>query len=288
MAWGTSPRTWSDGDIVTEALMNAELKDKLDALEVHAHGGANGDGAQALAGVDTITLDDGSDPAAPGSSKVILYTKSGVIYYRAGASGAATALSSQGHASRHNSGGADALAADSTAGTPMLRSLSTTSTTAAPGNHTHVLTDEGSSQTDLTHLNASVGNSHSYSTDSGLDTEASTSEADFTSGTAKTPGATGVSFFVSWGYALAQDSSHSGGASTVSVRLKKDGSTVVTNTQALLGNGNINSYIRAITYTDASPSIASHTYKTTHQITTSSQVVDIVGGSVVVQEFSQT
>ena len=38
------------------------------------------------------------------------------------------------HATTHNSGGSDALAADAAAGTPSLRSLGTTSTTAAAGN----------------------------------------------------------------------------------------------------------------------------------------------------------
>ena len=97
MAW-TTPRTWADGDIPTAALLNTHVRDNLNALSTHTHSGAAGDGNDEMTGVDTITIDDsGSTPAAPGSSKVKIFSESETLKIRAGASGAATALSLSDH-----------------------------------------------------------------------------------------------------------------------------------------------------------------------------------------------
>ena len=97
MAW-TTPRTWADGEIPTAALMNTHIKDNLNAVSTHTHSGAAGDGSAALSGVDTITLaDQGSTPSAPGSSKLVLFSESGILKQRVGAAGAATIISVTGH-----------------------------------------------------------------------------------------------------------------------------------------------------------------------------------------------
>ena len=97
MAW-TTPRTWTDGEIPTAAILNTHIRDNLNALSTHTHSGAAGDGNDEMTGVDTITIDDsGSTPAAPGSSKVKIFSESETLKIRAGASGAATALSLSNH-----------------------------------------------------------------------------------------------------------------------------------------------------------------------------------------------
>ncbi len=96
MAW-TAPRTWTDDEVVTAAMLNAHLRGNMLFLSTHQHSGAAGDGASVLAGVDSVTFDHISDPAAPGAAKTILYTKTGAPYIREGAAGGATALSLVGH-----------------------------------------------------------------------------------------------------------------------------------------------------------------------------------------------
>ena len=113
MAW-TTPRTWADGEIPTAALMNTHVRDNLNAVSTHTHSGAAGDGSAALSSVDTITLaDQGSTPSAPGSNKIILFSESGVLKQRVGASGSATVISVTGHGhtieEKHRSASQDSL-----------------------------------------------------------------------------------------------------------------------------------------------------------------------------------
>ncbi len=135
MAW-TGSKTWAVGELVTVALMGTYVKANQEVIDTHVHGGSAGDGDDEMAGVDSLTHDDISAPSAPASGKTIIYTASGRPAWITNG-GSATPLADHSHASRHDDGGADAMASDSTAGTPMLRSLGTTSTTAAAGNHTH-------------------------------------------------------------------------------------------------------------------------------------------------------
>jgi hypothetical protein len=97
MAW-TNPKTWADGEIPDEDVMNTHIRDNLNALSAHTHSGAAGDGSADLAGVDSITTDDqGSTPSAPGSNKVIIFSEGGVLKMRAGASGSALTFSTTDH-----------------------------------------------------------------------------------------------------------------------------------------------------------------------------------------------
>ena len=50
MAFST-PRTWTSGELVTDTILNAHIKDQFDALSSHAHSGSAGDGSSALAEV---------------------------------------------------------------------------------------------------------------------------------------------------------------------------------------------------------------------------------------------
>ena len=95
MAWST-PRDWTANELVTHTIMNTHIRDQFNSLTLHTHSGAAGDGASALADVDTITYDhQGSDPSAPTSGHTTLYTKSDGLYFRAhGGSATRLALSS--------------------------------------------------------------------------------------------------------------------------------------------------------------------------------------------------
>jgi len=80
---------------------------------------------------DMVTSADHQAAAAGDKDKYLHSNAStGTIEWVAGATPSA-------HASTHNAGGSDALAIDAAAGTGSLRTLGTSSTSAAPGNHTH-------------------------------------------------------------------------------------------------------------------------------------------------------
>ena len=97
MAW-TTPKTWADGDIPDADDLNTHIKANLDVLSTHAHSGAAGDGSAALAPIATVTFaNQGSTPAAPGSSKVNIFSESETLKVREGASGAAVAISLANH-----------------------------------------------------------------------------------------------------------------------------------------------------------------------------------------------
>ena len=140
MAW-TAPRTWAVGEMVTHTLLNTHIKDNLLALSTHAHSGAAGAGSTTRGNLVKATYTDASAPSAPGSGLTVLYAVSGRMHMRAGSSGAdtpiqiATDLHAEDHASRHEPGGADAMAVDAVAGTGSLRTLGSGSTQAAVGNH---------------------------------------------------------------------------------------------------------------------------------------------------------
>ena len=96
MAW-TTPRTWTDGEIPTATILNAQIKANHEFLATHTHTGASGMGSSALAPIYVTTTDQGSDPDAPGSSKLIVYSQSGLLKSRAGASGAEKVYSTTDH-----------------------------------------------------------------------------------------------------------------------------------------------------------------------------------------------
>tara|TARA_R110000744_G_scaffold17731_3_gene47819 strand:+ start:1941 stop:2615 length:675 start_codon:yes stop_codon:yes gene_type:complete len=91
MVW-TTPRNWVANELVTADTMNTHIKDNFGAVSLHTHSGAAGDGASALANVDTVTFDhQGSDPSAPASGHGTVYFKSDGLYFR-NTGGAATRL----------------------------------------------------------------------------------------------------------------------------------------------------------------------------------------------------
>ena len=96
MAW-TTPRTWTDGEIPTATIMNAQIKANHELIATHTHTGASGMGSSSLAPIYVTTTDQGSDPDAPGSSKLVVYSQGGLLKSRAGASGAEKVYSTTDH-----------------------------------------------------------------------------------------------------------------------------------------------------------------------------------------------
>jgi hypothetical protein len=126
MAW-TTPKTWSTDEVVIASgtgSLNEQVRDNLNALSVHAHSGSAGDGAASLATVSlgnlnsTTFADQSGDPASVG----IVQRNGTALKYHNGTSAV------------------DLTLADQSAGTASLRSLGTSATTAAAGNHTHPAT----------------------------------------------------------------------------------------------------------------------------------------------------
>ena len=123
MAW-TAPRDWTaiSGGIVTAASLNTDVRDNLGVLSTHAHtGGDVGQGASTMTGLTltalgTLTFADSGAPTSAGELK---RHGNDLKFYGASA--------------------VNLTAADAAAGTASLRTLNTTSTTAAAGNHTHTV-----------------------------------------------------------------------------------------------------------------------------------------------------
>lgn len=123
MAWET-PRDWTTitDNVVTAAMLNADIRDNLNFLSVHTHTGAAGMGsgtlsAVTLASITTMTFADQS--ANPDAAGELQRNGANLAWYNGSAVITLTG-------------------ADAAAGTPSLRSLGTSATTAAAGNHTHV------------------------------------------------------------------------------------------------------------------------------------------------------
>jgi len=124
MAW-TAPKTWASAEVIVASgsgSLNEQIRDNLLALSTHTHDGSAGDGASTLdgttsfSGIGTVTFSDqSSDPSVAGrlqrnSTELKFYDGSAVQ---------------------------NLTQADAAAGTASLRSLGTSSTTAAAGDHTH-------------------------------------------------------------------------------------------------------------------------------------------------------
>jgi len=123
MAW-TAPATWSTAQIVMASgsgSLNEQLRDNMLALDQHAHTGAAGDGSSTLTGVSFSNVagyqfaDQSANPSVTGT---IQRNGANILYY-------------------DGSSAIDLTASDQAAGTASLRSLGTSGTVAAAGNHQH-------------------------------------------------------------------------------------------------------------------------------------------------------
>ena len=122
MVW-TTPLDWTaiTNDIVTSAQLNQQIRDNLNVLSSHAHTGAAGMGGSTLNAVaftSIVTATFADQSANPDAAGELQRNGNDLLWY--------------------GSSVVNMTAADAAADTASLRTLSTTSTTAAAGNHTHV------------------------------------------------------------------------------------------------------------------------------------------------------
>ena len=93
----TTPASYSDAEIITHTKLNQQVKGNMEVVATHDHSGGSGLGSAALA-PNTITFaTQGSDPDAPGTSKLIIYEQGDELKSRAGASGAEKVYSTTDH-----------------------------------------------------------------------------------------------------------------------------------------------------------------------------------------------
>lgn len=125
MAW-TAMKTWTDGEIITASgvgSLNEQLRDNQNALAVHAHTGAAGDGSNTLTNVNLTNIqsfgfaDQSANPSATGE---LQRNGSNLLYY-------------------DGTVAIDLTADDAVAGTASLRTLGTGAVQAAAGNHQHTV-----------------------------------------------------------------------------------------------------------------------------------------------------
>ena len=117
MAW-TAPITWLS-TMVTNTIMNAQVKDNLLELSTHVHSGSGGEGSATLS-VLVLSAQNyfpfSDQSGNPSSAGVLQRNGAELVYYD-------TALKQ--------------LTADAVAGTASSRTLGTGAQQAAAGNHTH-------------------------------------------------------------------------------------------------------------------------------------------------------
>ena len=144
MAW-TTPKTWTDNEIILASgagSLNEQIRDILNQLSVHAHTGAAGDGSATLSGVSFSNIagfqfaDQAADPTVDGT---IQRNGVNILYY-------------------DGSAAIDLTASDQAAATPSLRSLGTTATTAAAGDHQHTISTSETTQMSTTGSASSAWN----------------------------------------------------------------------------------------------------------------------------------
>jgi hypothetical protein len=151
-------------------------------------------------------------------------------------------------------------AADASAGTASLRSLSTSSTTAAAGDHTHVPAVQDSGYTE--HVSTTI---------------ADTNETDLASDTA-TPGATGRAWVI-----IGSLETPANNTDTYTAKLYYDATLLLTRAGLVGLSGNSRLYV--LQSFQASPTVASHTIKITIQRTAGSGS-DVIKSTIAFTELS--
>lgn len=80
------------GEMLDEPWWNTNIRANMQHFaNIHDHGSTN-HGARTIGGTGGLIyarFTDGSDPAAPGVGKTVIYSKSGKLFQRAGAAGSA-------------------------------------------------------------------------------------------------------------------------------------------------------------------------------------------------------
>lgn len=96
MSW-TSPRTYVDDEILTAAILNADIRDNLLALDTHGHDGTSGDGAATLTSLDEVQWDHQATLGAGASGHSAMWIESGGTVRVHNAGGSELTLSTTDH-----------------------------------------------------------------------------------------------------------------------------------------------------------------------------------------------
>ena len=126
-----APRTWVTGDIPDDDMLNEQIKNNHLAISTHAHSGAAGDGSASLTPTSLTFPNTVSDPAAPGTGKLIAYEQGDLLKSRAGSSGAEKVYSTTDHTHTLRSQGTGATANGTQASLSNVVSTNTSYATAA-------------------------------------------------------------------------------------------------------------------------------------------------------------
>jgi hypothetical protein len=243
MAW-TAPRNWSDisGGIVTAASLNTDVRDNLGVLSTHTHTGADGFGATTMSGLTLTALVNltFADEGTPTSAGELQRHGNDLKWYGASV--------------------VNLTAANASAGTASLRTLDTTSVTAAAGNHTH---EPASQATGLAENGAVLINS-----DSSVDMVTLTA----------TPGATSRSWVIDGTFVMDGADSN-----TYTARLYFDATVLQTRTGLVDSAGGNTVY--GMQGFSAGPSVGSHTIKIMAQRTSGAGSF-VVRGHIAFREVS--
>jgi hypothetical protein len=242
MAW-TAPKTWASDEIILASgtgSLNEQVRDNLLVLSTHAHSGAAGMGASTLStvtlsGLNTATFaDQSADPSVNGR---LQRNGSELLYY-------------------DGSSAINLTTADASAGTASLRSLGTSGTTAAAGNHTHTPSTGQTAVSEGSAGSKTIG----------------TSEATLAITASTTPAAANRSW-VCYG-SVAKDSGE--GTDPYTIRLYIDTTLLTTRTGLLTAGDDYHYLIQGFA---AGVAVSGHTVKVTAEKTTGSGT-DVLHGSV--------
>lgn len=88
------------GELLEPEWWNTNIKENMTFFADTADHGSADHGSKTLGasgGLTSMRYQDGSDPAAPGPGKTIIYSKSGKMFQRAGAAGSPEEFSIVGH-----------------------------------------------------------------------------------------------------------------------------------------------------------------------------------------------
>ena len=130
----TAPRTWVVNEVVTAAVMNVHVRDNLNTLSAHQHGGAAGDGAADLSSINRVGFQD--QGASPGTTG-LLQRRGGTLEYWA-------------------AGVLAVWGGDAVAGTASLRTIGTGAKQAAAGDHSHTINAQSDSGEDFATTNHAI------------------------------------------------------------------------------------------------------------------------------------
>jgi hypothetical protein len=137
MAW-TAPRTYVDGEIITAAIINADIRDNLLVLDTHGHDGTSGDGVATLPSLDEIQWDHAATLGAGETGHAAMWMdSSGVVHtHNAGGSELSLAVTTHTHTQAEGTGNDTVLASGAAVNLSSTSYTGTTTQAQTPSDST--------------------------------------------------------------------------------------------------------------------------------------------------------